>query len=157
MMKQRALKTLAGVSLFLTFAAVSANAQAVGEISLKVPFDFYAGTQQLPAGEYTVRQVSSAGDALLRVENRHSSASATVLAFRVQSPAAPERGQLVFEEDGEQYFLTQVWTGGGDAGHELNKSKRERGLRELAKNAKKNKVPQGASKAETVVLTVGQQ
>jgi len=157
MMKQRALKTLAGVSLFLTFAAVSANAQAAGEIRLKVPFDFYAGTQQLPAGEYTVRHVSSTGDALLRVENRHSSASATVLTFRVQSPAAPERGQLVFQKYGEQYFLTQVWTGGGDAGHELNESKRERGLRELAKNAKKNKVAQGASKAETVVLTAGQQ
>jgi len=157
-MKQRALKTLAGLGLFLSFAAVSANAQAAGEIRLKVPFDFYAGTQQLPAGEYTFRRDSMTGDTVLRVENRHSSASARVVTARVQSPTSPERAQVIFQKYDDQYFLTQVWTGGGDSGRELAESSRERTLRrDLAKNAKKNKVAQVGSKAEKVVLTTGQQ
>ncbi|MCM3905653.1 MAG: hypothetical protein ND866_28500 [Pyrinomonadaceae bacterium] len=156
-MKQQALRTLTVVSLLLTLAAVSARAQSAGEIRMEVPFDFYAGTQQFRAGEYTFRRDSKTGYTVLRVENRHSSASARLLTSRVQRPVQPERAQLVFQKYGEQYFLTQVWTGGEDAGRELNESKRERRVRELAKNAEKNKVAQGASKAETVVLTAGQQ
>src|SRR5947209_14567975 len=97
-MKQQALKTLTVIGLFLTLAAVSARAQSAGEIRVSVPFDFSAGAQKLPAGEYTVRQDSRNGDTVLRVENRQASASARVLTSRVQSPAAPEGAQLVFQD-----------------------------------------------------------
>jgi hypothetical protein len=76
----------------------------------------------------------------------------------VRASETQEKTKLVFHKYGDQYFLSQIWSVGSNTGREVAETQREHKVRrELAKNAKKNKVAPGASKAETVVLTAGQQ
>lgn len=57
----------------------------------------------------------------------------------------PVGARLVFNRYGEEYFLSQVWTDGGQLGRELPKSKRERSLEKV--------LAQHASKPERVVIS----
>ena len=51
-------------SLFFILSASAANAQTAAErLVFYIPFQFTAGDERLPAGEYTIRRVSQTGQA----------------------------------------------------------------------------------------------
>jgi hypothetical protein len=107
-----------GVALL---AAASVYAQ--GPLTVQIPFDFHAGATVMRAGEYTVDTHAAQG--MVRLRSADSKSAVMLLSNNVQARSTPERGKLVFNRYGEDYFLSQVWSPGSDTGREFRKSRRE--------------------------------
>ena len=154
-MKQQALRTIATLGFLLMLTALPAYSQAE-QLRANIPFPFIVGEKTLPAGTYRVEGVRRDSKLLWVIQQRESRGTAVFITTPIRS-VTQEEAKLVFHRYGEEYFLAQIWSVGGNTGREVAETQREHTVRrELAKNAKKDKVAQGASKAETVVLTAGQ-
>jgi hypothetical protein len=88
---------------------VSARAQET-ELIVKVPFEFVAGGQMLPAGKYIVSRVAS--DLHSGITIRSYKNIALMLPIMVDGISA-EQPKLSFERVGENYFLSEIETSGG--------------------------------------------
>ena len=112
---------------FALLAMPNAYAQSEEKVTASIPFEFTAGGSMLPAGEYTISRVANApGMLLIRSEDNH-----TARFFGVENAyvhQTPDRTELVFNEVGDKYFLSQVWVEGEDLGRELPKPRAEREL-----------------------------
>ena len=113
-------------------AAVSLYAQGSQKLVVQVPFEFHVGNSMLPAGEYTV--FTDAATPVLRLRSYDSKSSVMILTNGVQTSIEPSQGKLVFHRYGDEYFLSQIWQAGVNAGRELPKSRRET---EVAANARR--------------------
>jgi hypothetical protein len=132
-MKKQALKNFTMLSLLLMVTAVSVAAQSERSGVLNIPFSFIVGEKTLPAGEYTVEPNRRDYDKVWLVQSREGEASALFTTLPVRANQTQEETKLVFHKYGDQYFLSQIWTPGGNTGRELLMPRLER---ELAKNAK---------------------
>jgi hypothetical protein len=103
----------------LCFSPTIVRAQS--GMSAQVPFDFYVGTQKLPAGSY---KISHPATDLVQFNdsNKHSS---IVLTNGINNKVAPSVGKLVFNKYGDNYFLTEVLWTGSTLGRQLVRSKLE--------------------------------
>jgi hypothetical protein len=126
-MKRQIAKGLAMLMVTLALAAASAavaNGQSNHALTAQVPFEFVVGEDALSAGEYSVRSIDQARDAI-EIMNRDGKSL-----VRLSSPAerrgTAKAAKLVFHRYGNTYFLSQIWMAGEDSGRELAKSKQER-------------------------------
>ena len=126
------------VGLTLVAAVVSANGQSTSTlVTADIPFDFIVADQTLPAGKYTVRNVSDDGKGL-KISSRDGESSVMRLSNLANEKSKKRNARMVFHRYGQQYFLAEVWTG-DNYGRQLLKCKRERHLRqELASNGSKS-------------------
>jgi hypothetical protein len=115
------------VVLALASAVVSANAQSANKVVADIPFEFSVGYKTMPSGEYQMRTIMSAGDALMI-----QSADAKLSALRQTEATAKMKdnnhARLIFHRYGERYFLAEVWNGANSTGRQLLKSQEERAL-----------------------------
>lgn len=115
------------VVLALATAVASANAQSANKVVADIPFEFSVGYKTMAAGEYAVRTILSADDALMI-----QSADAKVSALRQTEATAQMKNnnhaRLIFHRYGEHYFLAEVWNGTNSTGRQLFKSQEERAL-----------------------------
>jgi len=128
-MKRRAL-VMAGV-MALTVMAATRVAQAQEPLAVNIPFDFVAGNQVLPAGEYSV-QASGPGKTLILIDRKDSAASAIINSNAVVANEIQSQSKLVFDRYGDRYFLSQVWAAGNSRGRQLLKSGREKEMAQAA-------------------------
>jgi hypothetical protein len=142
-MKKQALKTFTMLNLLLILTAVSASAQFQQSKVAKIPFSFIVGGRTLPAGEYTVKPNRRDHDDVWLVQSGDGHASALFTTTPVRSNETQEKTKLAFHKYDDQYFLSQIWTPGGNSGRELLMPRQER---ELAKNT---------IKRQTIVLANG--
>ena len=118
----KALRSMAlGFGLLLITAA--ANAQGVN-LRANIPFDFVAGNQNLPAGEYVV-QPWVTGGAILTIRNSDGNKAASSVTYACGGGNAPEKTELIFHRVGRMYFLSQVQVEGHSDGSQLPKSRTE--------------------------------
>ncbi|HEV2859701.1 MAG TPA: hypothetical protein VGX48_01690 [Pyrinomonadaceae bacterium] len=130
MKKQIARTFTAALGLLMLFAAAAVgHAQTGRRAVVEVPFDFYAGQRQMPAGRYTVRPVSQDGSKMLLIQSEDGRASSAVLTYAAEGPAAPAAAGLTFRQYGGQYFLATVFIKGAAGARELPASKAEKRLR----------------------------
>lgn len=108
----------------LALVAVPLTAQTSAPQTATVPFSFFVGDGQLPAGDYTIREAHplngmiSIGSATTRV---------FVLAHHETAKGTRNEGQLVFNKyPGDRYFLREVWYQGAEKGLAVPKSQKER-------------------------------
>src|SRR5580704_6612036 len=100
-----------------TFAAFVIGLAAAGTVSAqsvtlkaKIPFSFVVDGKSLPAGEYSVRQATSAA---MIIQGVDQSASTVTLVSPASAPGSrQEAPRLVFNRYGDQYFLSQIWASG---------------------------------------------
>ena len=115
------------VVLALATAVATANAQTASKVVADIPFEFSVGYKTMPAGEYMVRSLVSAGDALMI-----QSADAKLSALRQTEATAQMKdnnhARLIFHRYGERYFLAEVWNGADNMGRRLSKSQEERAM-----------------------------
>ena len=130
-MKTQALRTFTMLSLVLMLTAVSVCAQSERSGVLNIQFNFIVGGKTLPAGEYTVEPNKKDSQNVWLVQSREGNASALFTTLPVRANQTQEETKLVFHKYGDQYFLSQIWTPGGNTGRELLMPRFER---ELAKN-----------------------
>lgn len=122
------------VAIAFATAVVSAHAQSSRTVVSNIPFEFIVADQTLPAGEY---QVNRALGNALTIRTSDPNAAVSRLTNEIQ-PKKDRRARLVFHRYGERYFLAEVWTGAGDVGRQLLKSRQERAIeREMSSIASK--------------------
>src|SRR5580704_8642978 len=122
----------------LTIHPAQAHAQIIGELKADIPFQFYAGTAELPAGEYVLRMLDNSN---LKIMEISSADGATTALFQVQDTranSAPRKGELVFNKYGDIYFLTSVFDQGNPDGSEVPKSKYEKRVSQAGTEAQKH-------------------
>lgn len=131
---------------FIMAASFAAQAQAARRIRVNVPFDFVVGKRTLPAGTYTVKQMTRDNDSLLLLQSADGRTTESVLTNRVEATKESAAAQLDFHRYGDTNFLFRVWTPGTQSGRELPRSKAERvRVRELARGAKQSDAAQTVS------------
>ena len=132
-MKRNLIAILSLVVMSPIFSATSVYAQSLAKAY--VPFAFNVGQRQLPSGTYEVKVDRVARSIMIRnIETKES----TLSIVGYESPRNTE-SKLVFHRVGNEYFLSQVWSGSGIPGMHIATSKRERELSEellVAKDAK---------------------
>jgi hypothetical protein len=140
------------VGLALATAVVSVNAQSANKVVADIPFEFSVGYKTMPAGEYMVRSITSAGDALMI-----QSADSKVTALRQSEATSRNRenhARLIFHRYGERYFLAEVWNGADLNGRQLLKSGEERSIEnELASIASQGETAKNGLEIVEVVAT----
>ena len=101
--------------LFLALAAVlavcsfSVKAQAVDELTVKIPFSFVAAGRTLPAGEYRVTRLNDTEPWTLLFSSRENRANSVLL--RVDDEESPRgKTQVNFVTAGDQHFFSRIQT-----------------------------------------------
>jgi hypothetical protein len=91
--------------LFVPVLAIGTG-HALDTIAVKVhvPFDFYAGTKQMPAGMYNI--AISPESKAIEIRSADGSDAAFVLGYVANEGG--EKAQLVFDHIGDHYFLKTV-------------------------------------------------
>jgi hypothetical protein len=107
-------------------AAASGLAQNYAILQANVPFEFTMGNKTMPSGEYLVDPSLNANVMVFRSADRKH--SYLIMGTAVTSPAGQRAPKLVFHRYGNQYFLSEVWTRGGDQGSQFPRTPREREL-----------------------------
>jgi hypothetical protein len=156
-MKRELLKGITMLALMVTLAlataVASANAQSAQKVVADVPFEFSVGYKTMPAGEYSVQTIVSAGDGLLI-----RSADGKNLALRLSEPTerAKDKSQarLVFHRYGDRYFLAQVWSGSNNTGRQLLKSQEESAIEREFTIASASDKAHASDKAQALYETV---
>ena len=89
---------------------------AFGQISLplmaSIPFAFTVQDKQLPAGEYSVREIGGNPNALVIRSENGSGKPVSVLTITGASLRPKDKGELVFDRIGNRYFLKDVYSPG---------------------------------------------
>jgi hypothetical protein len=126
------------VGLALATAVASANAQSINRVVADIPFEFSVGYKTMPAGEYAVRTLTTASNALM-IQSADGKTSALRLSDETERAKNKSHARLVFHRYGERYFLAEVWSGVASTGRQLLKSQEESAIeKEFASIAAKN-------------------
>lgn len=108
------------LSMFVVLAVGMAHAQIGGDVlKVKIPFNFTVGTQNFPAGEYSLKPLLPH---TLSLRNQAGQVLTSIATNSVESSEVQTSVKLVFNGYGGQYFLAQVWKPGDNVGRELIKS-----------------------------------
>jgi hypothetical protein len=116
-------KQLVVVAIFGVLAGSGLHAQSL-DMRATIPFDFHAGQQLMPAGEYVIHAHDSA--VLLRGADSRSP-GAIFLTNRTTSGNPPE-ARLDFMRYGSEYFLTAIWSPITQDGRQVPQTARQREL-----------------------------
>ena len=101
-------KTLVAIALFLGLAgAVKVEAEEAEIVT--VPFEFVVGAKTLPAGTYTVRNLSVDRSGFLELSSQDYKTSMFVMPLLNES-AFTGKPKLSFQQAGGHYFLNAVQT-----------------------------------------------
>lgn len=149
----KALRKIGLVSVIgIGMAVGSAQGQSLAyKITAHIPFDFILGDKKLPAGAYSIaRAQQNSGDSVLLISSVDSVANVFSLTSAVQTLEPKDEGRLVFHRYGDRYFLFQVWASGASTGRAFAKSRGERDLERIARDAAAKEV----NRVETVPLIV---
>jgi hypothetical protein len=129
-MTKRILSSLAVLGLVLVLAAPLA-AQTTRLVA-NIPFEFVAGRTTLPAGGYELDGGIIRG--VVRIWSDEATTSWLVLSHPLAAPLGGVRlsPRLVFHRYGNQYFLSEIWSGFGSSGRMIPPGNVERALSESA-------------------------
>jgi len=142
------------VVLALATAVASANAQSSNKVVADIPFEFSVGYKTLPAGEYAVKTITSAGNALM-IQSADGKTSALRLSEETERMKNQTHARLVFHRYGERYFLAEVWNGIDKTGRQLLKSQEESAIeREFASISAKSETPKNTYETVEVLAAL---
>jgi len=114
------------VGLLFLGAGLAAYAQP-SQYVVNVPFPFFVGEHQLPAGVYYVDSKRPFDSSPMTIEILHSGNDAGIAlqtAATLESKDKAPAAKLVFHQYGTAYFLTQFW-GSDGRGKQLAETSRE--------------------------------
>ena len=103
-------------TLVLLLGAAAQAQHLVTIVNVNVPFEFFAGKQQFPAGEYSV---VSEGPYMLQLRNAKAQTVAIFSTKPVESQVQSNSAKLEFVVADGDHILSQVWSEGATRGQEL--------------------------------------
>lgn len=101
------MKYLISVLILLSSCAL-ALADSQHTTVTSVPFDFVVGNQTLPAGTYTISQVSGNGVHVLSVRREDGTTAAYIHPVAAGSVTGMTSPRLIFQHTGNEYVLTSI-------------------------------------------------
>ena len=129
-------RVLVIVSLFVLLTPAIAQ---TGAARVNVPFDFTVANQKFAAGDYTVA-INGSTLQILGLDGKGAAHAMTV--YVGGGPNEDLTPRLIFHRYGDRRFLSQVWLGEINSGHQLFASAAEV---EYARNMKQESVTVAAS------------
>ena len=125
-------RTVFGALTALVLALVTniAFAQSHTMAKADVPFAFTVEPKSMPAGQYSIIEISAG---VLQVRNDSNNASLAVIAQHEES-LNPQNPRMLFHKYGDRYFLAEVWGGSGNSGMEFPAGKLEQEMRAAYRN-----------------------
>ena len=122
--------------VFILGLSGAAKAESQDGIIVTLPFKFVVGGKTLPAGTYTMRNVSDDPSGLWMITNHDTSKSMFVLPY-VSDSASTDNPKLEFRRGGEEHFLSSIHTATRNYGIPVSQS----ALTEAAAAASRNDAP----------------
>ena len=120
------MKMLRAIPFALALITLASSAQAQQtNVVVTVPFNFYAGDVEYPAGQYFLRSAPN-NDAIIRLNDWTEIGGRVLLSNTCENPRGATETKLVFRRAGEGYFLSQVWVEGHIDGREFPISRTEK-------------------------------
>jgi len=108
------------LGVFFILALVTVQAQTErGQVN--IPFDFYAGTAKLKAGDYQVKRMSDNAVAIRSADGKTVLVNAPLTIGARDSKSGR---RLVFNRYGDRFFISQIWLD-VDSGRQVIPSKEE--------------------------------
>jgi hypothetical protein len=107
-------------------SGLNAQVSSVPPLKVDVPFDFIAGGSHLAAGSYNIFHVHSPDVMLIRSTDLKAQAMVPVMVSDVSTDKSVTK--LVFNRYGDQYFLSQIWSGPDNQVHHCLKCAAEKAL-----------------------------
>ena len=95
------------------------SAQTLDAIRVNLPMNARVGNVNLPAGEYSVKELNSS---VLEFKSQaHNGVSAFVNVFSITTPdgEAATHSKVVLKKSGDNYQIQSIWIEGQDLGFEL--------------------------------------
>ena len=122
---QRAI-AFSGLLVLLTFS--SAFGQSDRQTIIHIPFNFSVGEKSFPSGKYVIERNGNNSDTVWVITNKETDRSAIVVTRSARANDVVEETRLVFNRYDDLYFLSEFWIVGGQNGHEVPASSREKAL-----------------------------
>jgi len=110
----------------LTFS--SAFGQSDRQTIIHIPFNFSVGEKSFPSGKYVIERNGNNSDTVWVIKNKDTDRSAIVVTRSARANDVVEETRLIFNRYDDLYFLSEFWIAGGQNGHEVPASNRERAL-----------------------------
>jgi hypothetical protein len=152
-MRKHLIRVLTMFGFLMGMTAATAFAQERPPLKVNIPFDFSVANRTLPAGEYTVTERNSVGQAII-VRNDSGSAAVCAIGRPLAAKKESEKPMLVFHCYGNQYFLARVVHAGWLDGQELVQTRTER---RAMKEQSNRHLAQADANAELVTIVATQQ
>jgi hypothetical protein len=115
---KRLLVLTAGVCL----ATIVGFAQMSDMVKVKLPQGVMVGTVKLPAGEYTIRDISDDGSSSSVLQIRSDNGAmvvAEVMRISGSDNRRAERTEVILRRERGKYQIDKIWLEGRDYGYEL--------------------------------------
>ena len=119
----------------LTICPSKAHAQIVGNIEVKIPFQFHAGNAKLPAGNYIIHMLDNSDLTVMEISNADGSISALFEVQDAEANSTPAKTELIFNKYGNRYFLAKVFDEGNPSGSDVPKSTYEKKIGQASTEA----------------------
>ena len=99
------------IALVIALASLASSVKAFADSQdttvTTVPFDFVVGSKTLPAGKYSINRISDNPRGPLLIRSTDGSTAALFLPTTSESVTGNDNPTLVFQRDGDTYFLSQ--------------------------------------------------
>jgi hypothetical protein len=119
-MKRYTCMVVAALSLLIALASSFAS-QIEGELRVNVPFTFYVGNTELPAGDYTINRVVPGNPDVLEIRSSDGKTAVLITGQAAESTSTPAKTELIFKKYGSVSVLSQIFEAGNKTGVELPK------------------------------------
>ena|SRR5579864_7810003 len=110
------------LAVLLGFGTRPAAAQMVDIVKVTLPHGAMVGTITLPAGDYTIRDLTDGGSSssVLQIQPEKGS-GVTAVVTRISEPnnKRADHTLVVLQHSGDTYQLDKIWLEGRDYGYEL--------------------------------------
>lgn len=135
-MRKIIIRTIAALSLLASLSLATVYAQSNSRSAFKIPFEFTAGDQTFPAGEYRVEALPNGASAWVRISSDGGRKSSTFTSLTQAFGKTDPVGKLVFNRYGDQYFLRSYNAAGDHKECDLVPSRAEKALIKKARAGK---------------------
>ena len=88
---------------------ISAKAQALDQVVVKIPFQFVAASQTFPAGDYKILRLADGKPRVLLLRSLENGAEVVMLPTETET-ASHEKAKVAFATVGDQHFLSRIET-----------------------------------------------
>jgi hypothetical protein len=126
------------LSLFIALVFAStiyptkANAQIIGDVEAKIPFQFHAGSTKFPAGEYRIHVLDNTDLSVMEISSVDGSVSGLFQVLDAETNSEPAKTELIFNKYGNRYFLAKLFDEGNRNGSQVAESGYEKKISQQA-------------------------